>query len=175
MDTIEVIMHRRSIRKFRKDDIPPEHLDQILHAAMQAPSAHNLQPWHFVVIKDHTLLTAIAAFHPYGEMLPGATAAIAICGDRLMESSDGYLALDCAAATQNILICAAALDLGAVWLGIYPRAERMSQLAQIIAIPEHLIPISLVALGIPDEIKKPVDRYQKDRVYLNKYGVPFGK
>jgi len=175
MDTIEVIMHRRSIRKFREDDIPPEHLDQILHAAMQAPSAHNLQPWHFIVIKDRALLIAIAAFHPYAEMLPGAPAAIAVCGDRLMESSEGYLALDCAAATQNILISAAALNIGTVWLGIYPRNERMTQLARIIAAPEHLLPISLVAIGIPDDTKKPVDRYQEDRVYLNKYGLPFGK
>jgi nitroreductase len=174
MDAIEVIMHRRSIRKFREDDIPPEYLDKILRAAMQAPSAHNLQPWHFIVIKDRALLTSIAEFHPYAEMLPGAPAAIAVCGDRLMESSDGYLALDCAAATQNILICAAALNIGAVWLGIFPRTERMTQLARIIAVPEHLIPISLVAVGIPDEIKKPVDRYQEDRVYLNKYGLPIG-
>ncbi len=170
MDVIQTIASRRSIRKFKVHPVPDDLIQQILRAAMQAPSAHNMQPWHFLLINDHEQLSTIAQFHPYAEMLTATPLAMAVCGDRRLESDDGYLALDCAAATQNILLCATALGLGAVWLGIYPRTERMSELKKIIGLPKHILPISLVAIGYPDELKKPVDRYQPDRVYLNRFG-----
>jgi nitroreductase len=102
-------------------------------------------------------------------MLTEAPMAIAVCGDRRFETDDGYLALDCAAAAQNILLSATDLGLGTVWIGIYPRAERMTELKKITELPEYIIPINLIAVGFADEKKHPVDRYQSDRVFLNKY------
>jgi nitroreductase len=170
MDLIDLIMNRRSIRKYQSKSIPDELMTKLLRAAMQAPSAHNMQPWNFVVITDHEQLTTIAGIHPYAEMLNEAPAAIAVCGDRLLESDEGYLALDCAAATQNILLGATALGLGAVWIGIFPRSERISALQKLLDLPENILPVSLVAVGYPHEKKRPVDRFQTDRIFHNKYG-----
>jgi len=169
MDVIQAITSRRSIRKFKALAVSDESIETILRAAMQAPSAHNMQPWHFVVIRMHEILSTIADFHPYAEMLHEAPLAIAVCGDCQIESNEGYIALDCAAATQNILLTAKALDLGSVWLGLYPRTDRMNELKKLIELPEQIIPISLVAIGYPNEQKHPVDRYQPDRVHFNKF------
>ncbi len=170
MDVIQAITGRRSIRKFKVLPVPDKLIEKILRAAMQAPSAHNMQPWYFIVIRVHEILSSIADFHPYAEMLKEAPLAIAVCGDRQIESDEGYIALDCAAATQNILLSARALDLGSVWLGIYPRTDRMNDLRKLIELPEQIIPISLVAIGYPNEQKPPVDRYQPDRVHFEKFG-----
>jgi nitroreductase len=167
MDLFDAINTRRSIRKFTKEPISEKLTELIIKAAMQAPSARNFQPWHFIVIDDRSLLKDIPKFHPYAAMLETAPMAIAVCGDFSLEKSIEYIALDCAAATQNMLLAAHGISLGAVWLGIYPREKRIEGLKKLLSLPESIIPISLVALGHPAEYHPPVSRFKPERFHRN--------
>jgi nitroreductase len=167
VDVLEAIYTRRSIRQFTEQSLAEELLEKILKAAMQAPSARNFQPWQFVVINDRDKLRKIPTFHPYAAMLATAPVAIAVCGDFTLEKSIEYIALDCAAATQNILLAAHGLGLGAVWLGIYPRKIRIDGLKKLLESPEYIIPISLVALGHYAENQQPVNRFKPERIHRN--------
>jgi nitroreductase len=169
MDLLEAIYTRRSIRQFTDQPIPEEQLEEILKTAMQAPSARNFQPWHFVVIDDRDLLKEVPKFHPYASMLETAPLTIAVCGDFTLEKSIEYIALDCAAATQNMLLAVHGLGLGAVWLGIYPREKRIEGLKKLLHLPQQIIPISLVALGHPAEHHPSVSRYQPSRIHRNSW------
>lgn len=132
---------------------------------MAAPSAGNERPWHFVVIRDRRLLDDIIGVHPYAQMLKQSPVAILVCGDPSLEKYPGFWAQDCAAATENMLVMAVQLELGAVWLGIYPIEERVNGLRRLLGLPENVIPFALVPFGHPDEEKKVVDRYDEGRVH----------
>jgi len=131
MEILEAIKTRRSIRKFTdkkvsKEDIntlkvSKEDINTLLEAAMQAPSAGNQQPWEFIVIDDRKILDVIPDFHPYSKMLKESPIAILVCGKIDATKYCGYWVQDCSAATQNILLAAHGVGLGAVWLGIYPK------------------------------------------------------
>jgi nitroreductase len=169
METLEAIHTRRSIRKFTGKNIPEELLTKILEAAMYAPSARNTQPWRFVVITNKELLGKIPHIHPYAQMCYDAGAAILVCGDTSIENLEGYLALNCGASSQNILLAAHDLGLGGVWLGVYPRKERMEPLSKLFNLPQNIIPISLIVLGYPNESILPQERFKKDRIHLNRW------
>jgi nitroreductase len=165
MEAVEAILNRRSIRRFQEKAISEDTITELLKAAMSAPSANNKQPWHYIVISERKKLDLIPEFHPYSSMLKQAPVAIAVCGDTV-EQPD-YWVQDCSAATQNILLTAHAKGLGAVWLAIYPRVPRIKELQQMLSLPEYIIPLSLVALGYPDENKLPSDRYNQSKVHFN--------
>lgn len=172
MDTIKAIMTRRSIRRFKDRPVEEKKIEILLQAAMQAPSARNSQPWHFIVITERRLLSAIPEFHPNAKMLLQAPAAIMICGDNRIEESIEYINSDCSAATQNLLLAAHNLGLGAVWLGIYPRERRVEELRKLLGIPITITPIALVALGYAAEDKEPEERFQPKRVHWNRWESP---
>lgn len=169
MDAMNTILSRRSIRKYMPEAIPGSLIDEVLKAAMSAPSAGNEQPWHFIVITERGILDAIPSFHPHALMLKEAPAAVLICCDSKLEKHVGYWVQDCSAATQNLLLAAHAKGLGAVWLGIYPREERVAGLRKLLGIPEDVIPFSLVPVGYPAEKKPPADRYKEERVHHNQW------
>jgi len=174
MEAIKAIMTRRSIRRFKDKVVEEKKIQTLLRAAMQAPSAHNSQPWHFLVITRRRLLSAIAEFHPYAKMLLQAPAAILVCGDTRIEESVEYINSNCSAATQNLLLAAHDLGLGAVWLGIHPREERVKAMRSLLDIPLYVTPIALVALGYAAEEKGPEEkeaeeRFQPERVHRNRW------
>ncbi|HID38189.1 MAG TPA: nitroreductase family protein [Calditrichaeota bacterium] len=169
METLEAIYTRRSIRRFKNDPVSEENLQHLLRAGMQAPSARNTQAWQFIVINERVILNEINDFHPFASMLSEAPLAIAVCGDKRAEAHEGYLAVNCAAATQNILLAAHALELGAVWIGIYPRENRIQRLSELLQLPDFILPVSLVALGYPAEDKQAIDRYDQAKVHLNRW------
>lgn len=169
MDAIEAIMTRRSIRKYTHDAVSEELIEKLLRAAMSAPSAGNQQAWRFVVITERGILDEIPKYHPYSGMLKGAPLAILVCGDLELETRKGYWIQDCAAATENILISANALGLGAVWLGVYPREERVSGIKKLLNLPEHIIPLSLIPVGHPAESHPPSDRFDESKIYYNEW------
>jgi nitroreductase len=169
MDAMEAILTRRSVRSYTSAPIPEILITQLLKAAMNAPSAGNEQPWHFVVIRDRAILEAIPEFHPHAKMLREAAAAILVCGDLQLEKFKGFWVQDCAAATENILIAARALGLGAVWLGLHPLEERVTRMQKLLGIPDHVVPLSLVSLGYPKDEPRPVDRYQAARVHYDRW------
>ncbi len=169
MDAIEAILSRRSIRKYRDDPIPDLVVNETLRAAMSAPSAGNEQPWHFVVIRNRETLDRIPDVHPHAQMLKEAPVAILICGDPGLEKHKGFWVQDCSAATENLLIAARSKGLGAVWLGIYPREDRVEGLRRMLDIPKSVIPFSLVPLGHPAEEKPKEDRFNIDRIHLERW------
>ena len=169
MGTIDDILARRSIRSYTAEPVPEEKITLILKAAMSAPSAGNEQPWHYIVINERELLDSIPSFHPHASMVTKAPAAILVCGDLDRDLRQGYWVQDCAAATQNILIAAQALGLGAVWLGIYPREDRVKGLKGLFRLPEKVIPFALIPIGWPAEHKPPSERYDSERVHHNRW------
>ena len=170
MDIIELIKTRRSIRKFdTTKSVSVEQQNLLLTAAMYAPSAGNQQVWHFITITNKLTFDKINEFHPYSSMLKNADLAILVCGDSSIEIKPGYWPVDCSAATQNILLAAHGLGLGAVWLGVYPVPERQNGMSQLLNLPEHIHPFSLVAIGYPAEEKKMTERFKSERVHSEKW------
>lgn len=169
MDLWEAILTRRSIRKFTSQLVSHDLIEKILKAGMQAPSARNKQPWHFIVIQDREMLDKISVVHPYAYMLKEAPLGIVICGDSNIEITIEYIVQDCSAATQNMLLAAHNFGLGAVWLGIYPREPRIKALRKLLSIPENIIPVSMIAVGYPAEKKEPENRFNPERVHYEKW------
>ena len=135
---------------------------------MAAPTAVNAQDWVFIVIDDKKLLKDISEIHPYASMLPGADKGILVCGD----TEKGYGEMwvqDASAATQNILLAAQTKAIGSVWLGVYPNPLLIKELRAVLDLPEHIIPLSMIALGYPDEKKGVIDRYDAQKVHYNKW------
>ncbi len=163
------VLTRRSIRKYTEEPVADEQVELLLRAAMAAPSAGNQQPWHFVVVRDRERLQAVTVAHPYASMLPGASLAILVCGDTGPKKWPEFWEQDCSAATENLLIEAERLGLGAVWLGVHPRAERVDALRALFGLPDRVVPFALVALGHPAERKPPSDRYEPSRVHSERW------
>ncbi len=169
MELYDGILSRRSIRKYRSQPVAEKDIIDLLKAAMAAPSAVNCQPWHFVVISERELLNQIPEFHPYSKMLTQAALAILVCIDKNLEHAEGYGILDCSAATQNILLAAHGKGLGAVWLGIYPRPDRMAGCRNLFQLPAHILPLSLISIGHPAEKKAPANRFDETKIHYNKW------
>lgn len=165
MEAIKCLMTRRSVRQYTAKKMTDAQLRKVLEAAMNAPSAGNQQAWQFIVVRDRDILLKITEVHPYAQMLKTAQAAIVICGDLPAERHSDYWVQDCAAATQNALLAAHAQGLGAVWLGVHPRADRVKGVQKVLGLPKGIMPLSIVAIGHPGETPKPVKRYDKRKVH----------
>jgi nitroreductase len=168
-EAYESLISRRSIRSFTSQKVSAELLHKLLNAAMSAPSAHHEEPWHFIVMDDRAQLDRIMAVHPYAKMLATAPLAILVCGDFRLEKSQGYSPVDCGNATMNILHAAHALGLGGVWVGVYPKQERMDEMRRLITIPDNVFPFALIPIGYPAETKGKENRYKEERVHHNKW------
>jgi nitroreductase len=131
---------------------------------MYAPSAVNKQPWHFIIIENKDTCKAIIKIHQNAAMLNQADKAILVCYDEKLQHDEGFGPIDCSAAVQNMLLAAHALDIGACWIGVYPRKERMHNIKKIFGLPEHVVPFALISLGYPAEIKSTPDRIKSDRI-----------
>ncbi len=164
---MDFILSRRSIRKYTAAPVEEEKISSLLRAAMSAPSAHNQQPWVFVIIDDREVLDRIPEFHPYSSMLLHAPIAILVCADTSNLSSPEFWPQDCSAATENILLAANSCGLGSVWLGVYPREELMSGLSRLLQLPENIQPFSLVSLGYPATEKVASKRFDPARIHRN--------
>ncbi len=163
---LNMIFSRRSIRQYTSEPVSQADVTSLLEAGMAAPSASNKKPWHFVVITDRVILQALADAYPYGKMLAHAPLAIAVCGDPAI--SDWWVQ-DCTAATENILVAAAGLGLGAVWLGCHGRSEREQATREILHIPEAMGVLSLLSVGHPAEQKEARTQYDAARVHSNQW------
>jgi len=169
MDAMDAILTRRSVRKYNKKSLPNQIIKEFLEAAMSAPSAGNQQPWHFIILDDPEILAKVPTFHNHAKMLKDASVAILVCGDLDLEKHKGMWTQDCSASTQNILLAVRAKGLGAVWLGIYPREERIKGMKELLNLPENVMPFSLVSIGDPAEKQEKIDRYNTSRIHHNKW------
>lgn len=171
---LQNIMTRTSIRSWTDEPVSPEMTEQLLRAAMAAPTAVNKQPWHFVVLNEREALDALAENTGRGGgMLRKAPLAIVVCGDMNL-ALDGkareYWVQDASAATENLLLAANALGLGAVWTGQWPMDDRYTHTMNVLGMPESVKPLCTVIIGYPDEQPTPKDKWKPENISYNKYG-----
>lgn len=169
MDAMQCILTRRSIRKFSEKTIEDDIIAQLISAAMHAPSAKNRQPWHFIVIKNRTVLDEIESKHPYASMLKSSKAAIAVCADENLAKNQGYWPMDCSNATMNILLAAHSKGLGAVWVSVHPVEERIRIIRDALNLPHNIHPVSLVPLGYPDQDPREKEMAGVDRIHNDRW------
>jgi nitroreductase len=162
---------RRSVRAFTGEPVSDDLVTDLLEAAMAAPSARGADPWHFIVVRDPALLTAIAELLPYGKMLPRAGLGILVSGDLMAANrqSESYLLQDCSAAMENLLLAAGLLDLGAVWLGVHPTPERIDGIRRLCSLPETIVPVGMAAVGHPAQRPPPRTRYAAAKVHHDRW------
>ena len=169
----ENIMTRTSIRAFDGKTVEPEKVDKMLRAGMAATSAVNRQPWHFVVVDDHGVMQNIGAGSFNARIYETATLTIVVCGDMSKIPADQInetWVMDASAATENILLEAHALGLGAVWTAVYPYKDRMDAAVSALGLPENIVPMSSIIMGYPAENPAPKDKWKPENVSYNKFG-----
>lgn len=167
MDALECIHTRRSIREYRDQPVADDLVRQLLGAAMMAPSAGDVRPWHFVVLTDREILAQAARIHPHGDMCVDAPLSIVVCGDLSLERYPGNWIADCSAATQSLLLAAHALGLGAVWTGLYPEADRIDGFRRLLGLPDSVVPLALVPIGYPAHPGGRADRFEERKIHRN--------
>ena len=160
------IYTRRSMRKFTGVPVSEDLIHQVIKAGMNAPSGKNLQPWHFYILKNKDLIHRIVAENSVRKPLEAAGFGIMICGDLSITDNPYYQFINCAAATQNMLLEAESLGLAACWLGIAPRVEDCERMRVLCELPEHILPMYMIALGYGEYKKESNDRFLEDRVHL---------
>ena len=157
---------RRSIRKYTSEPVTDEQITTLLEAAMAAPSASNRKPWEFVVVRDAGLRKQLSEVHPWAGMATRAPVVFVVCGRP--NDSDHWVE-DCSAATENLLLAVTSLELGAVWVGVYPRAEREDQVQLVLHLPKDWRTLCLVPVGHPAETKPPRTQYDPARVHYDAF------
>ena len=163
---------RKSVRNFTGEPVDKESLLELLKAGMAAPSARNRQPWAFVAVTERKALNAMAEGLPYTKMLFRAGAAIIVCGDTTADLQQGATDLwdqDAAAATENILLAAEALGLGAVWSALYPYQERENHVRSVVSLPDEIIPFSIIPVGHPTGEDRPKDKFRPEKIHWEKW------
>lgn len=163
---LDMIKKRRSIREYTDQAVTDEQIRQLLEAAMAAPSANNIQPWEFVVVKDPDLKRQLAQTHSWSYMAANAAAVFVVCAN---EGASRHWVEDASAATENLLLAATALELGAVWVAIYPSADREAYVRRVLAIPDGIRVLCLVSVGHPAESKPPRTKYRESKVHHERW------
>lgn len=162
------IFTRRSIRRFLDKSVESEKLDRILKAGMQAPSAHNGQPWEFLVITEQHIKDEVSKMSPWAGMVAKAPVTILVLGN-IDTPNARWIQQDLSASTQNILLQIAEEGLGGCWMGFYPEEERIKKCSEYFNLPKNIIPFSLIAFGYSDDENRYIDRSDISKVHFNKY------
>ena len=165
-DRLKIIFARRSIRSYTSVSVVDSDVRSLLEAGMSAPSANDKKPWSFVVVRARSNLERLSSEHPYGKMLKGASLAIAVCGDPAISR---WWVQDCSAATENILVAAAGLGLGAVWVGCHGYREREDVVRRCLNVPDSIGVLSLISIGQPGENKLPRTQFDLGKVHTERW------
>lgn len=168
---LENIRSRRSVRAYAALEVPPGTVDTLLRAAMAAPSGLDRRPWRFVVVRDAALLDSLGARLPYAGMVGGAPVAVVVCGQlaRNVAPEEQSWMLDCSAATENLLLAAHAMGLGAVWTGVYPYADRVALVKRLLGLPADVVPLAVVPVGYPAEDPAPKQKYDRGNIHEERW------
>lgn len=164
---LDNIATRTSIRDYEARPVEKEKVEKMLRAAMAAPTAMNKQPWHFVVVEQRSVLDSLAGTNPYAKMLLKAPLAIVVCGDmdKVIEGGGrDFWIQDASAATENLLLAAHAMGLGAVWTGAYPSEERSKAISATLSLPDNLVPLNMIVIGYPAEHPQPKDKFKEENI-----------
>ena len=166
---MEEILKRRSVRDFLDKEVENEKIEQLLRAAMAAPTAANQREWEFIVVTDKTLIEKLSVSTPYSKPVAKAPLAIVMLGNFKKTIFPDCWQQDLGACAENILLDAVHLGLGGVWLAVAPSEDRMQAITDIFSLPEEVKPFSIIALGYPREDAATRDRYEQDKVHYNSY------
>ena len=183
ISAIDVIMSRTSIRSFTGDPVSREQLETILKAGMAAPSAINIQPWRFVVLTDKEKIANTFGNNPRGaDMFTTAGAVIVVCGETSRMAKpfgqpdspetpqpNMFWFEDCSAAAENILLAAKAIGLGAVWTAGYPAEDRTAPVSNALGLPENIVPLCIIPIGVPAEAPEPKDKWNPQNIHWEKW------
>lgn len=167
---LDNIATRTSIRDYEARPVEKEKIEKMLRAAMAAPTAMNKQPWHFVVVDQRNVLDALAGTNPYAKMLKKAPLAIVVCGntDKMIEGGGrDFWIQDASAATENLLLAAHAMGLGAVWTGAYPSEERCISISKVLSLSDNLVPLNMIVVGYPAEHPQPKQKFKEENISYN--------
>ncbi len=163
---VDWIRARRSIRSYTSDPVPDDKITLLLEAAMAAPSASNRQPWEFVVVRDASLRSSLGSVHPWASMAASAPLVIVVCG---RPETSRHWVEDCSAATENLLLAATSLGLGALWVAIYPDDERQAATRRLLNIPDDVQVLCMVPIGLPKESRPPHTKYDLAKVHYDTF------
>ncbi len=164
---MDVVATRLHVRRYCNRTIGNENIRALLQAAMAAHSEGDERPWHFVVVEDLAMRERIVETHPTAHIVAQAPVVILVCGDPALQKHPGFWVQDCAAASENIVIKAQAMGLGAMWFGVYPIEGRVRHIRDILDLPPTVIPFSLTTVGYPAEHHGLKCRYDESRVHFN--------
>ena len=174
--TLQTIMNRKSVRSYTDQKLTDAQIETLLKAAMAAPSGINLQPWRFIVVTDQAVKDALQGERRGPRAMYSDCAALfVVCGETTMTNREGVQVpngnwtADCAAATENLLLAAEAIGLGAVWTACYPYEERISRAVEVLGIPEGITPFCLVPVGYPDGDDAPKDKWKPENIHYNRW------
>jgi nitroreductase len=170
-DTFAVIHSRKSVRNFTGESVSKDDLDKIIKAGMAAPTAVNMQPWSFIVITDRKKMDALAERLPNAKMLFKAGGAIIVCTepDKAFNKSKDFAIIDASLAGENILLSIETLGLGGVWTAAYPYADRMKHVRSVLNIPQEVIPLNVIPVGVPTGQDKPKVKYNKEKIHWEQW------
>lgn len=169
MEVIEAIKTRRSIRKYTGESVTDEQIRELLDAAFCAPSAKNVRPWHFIVVREREMLKKIADVSLYAKMLSEAALGVIVCADSTKHDIIERIMCDISAATENILLAAHGMGLGAVWCGCYPDTDFHKDVHALMEMPEHIMPCAVISIGYPGQERSLPDRYEEEKVHYEKW------
>ncbi|MDB5278440.1 MAG: nitroreductase family protein [Ferruginibacter sp.] len=170
-DAITVIMERKSVRSYTGEPVSKEDIDIILRAAMAAPAAIHLLPWKFIVVTNRSTLETLAEGLPFARMISNAGTAIVVCAvpEEAAMNSEAFAILDCTCASENILLAAESLGLGAVWTATYPDKELMAFVRITLGIPSNVIPLNVIPIGYPRGEEDAQDKFDPRNVHWQKW------
>ena len=180
---LEVIKARTSVRSFTGEKLTEEQIHTLLDAAMAAPTAVDIRPWRFIVITDDEIKAGLYQGEVHKKMVTTAGAVIVVCGEttrmvkprdagedaELVERPNNYWFEDCSAATENLLLAATALDLGAVWLSCYPTERIVDRIRAYLGIPANVTPLAIVPVGYPAETPEPKNKWNPDNIHYDRW------
>jgi nitroreductase len=177
---LETIFSRKSVRSYTDQAVSQEQIETLLRAAMSAPTGMNIQPWRFVVVTDQAVKDALAG--PRGGMIAQAPVVFVVCGETTMsrapfgqpdaapvEVENGNWTADCAAATENLLLAAEAIGLGAVWTACYPYDDRMTPTREALGLPDNVSPYCIVPVGYPAGDDQPKDKWKPENIHYDRW------
>lgn len=174
MDAMKAILERRSVRRYTGEAVDREKLTALVKAGMSAPTSRDTRHFVFLVVDDPAIVQKMSEGLPYAKMLASAKHAVVVASDLAVAhggSGTDYWVQDCSAAAENVLIAARALGLGACWTAAHPRPERAQYVREVLGLPEQVMPLCVIAVGVPAGEEKPRDKFDQTKVFWNSWGT----
>lgn len=167
---MEEIFNRRSIRKFKAQEVEPEKIEKLLRAAMQAPSAGNQQPWEFIVVREKEALSKLSQVSPYSKPVAGSAVTFVLLANVSNLKIPTAWAQDMSAAAENLLLEAVHLGLGGVWFGVATADTTVENVRRLFQLPYDIKPFAMISVGYPDGQENVfIDRYMMEKVHDEKW------